>query len=113
MPSDDEIPDEMQRILERIASRINETDKLDARVAIQPDWWSPRIFRAIEIGLHRFEEIQAELGIARNILTDRLGTMVGLEILLKKQYSERPRRFEYFINHDGEGTAGQPAIVSA
>ena len=111
--SDDELsPERLRRILERIARRFDETEKLDAPVSVKPDWWTPRIFLVIEIGLHRFEQIQEELGIARNILTDRLTTMVELEILKREMYSENPKRFEYFINTDDEdGPSGQPAMV--
>ncbi len=66
-------------------------------------------FIAIDSGLHRFEEIQNRLSVARNILTDCLNTMVKLGIIVKQEYSVSPRRFEYFIG-DG-GTAGQPAMV--
>lgn len=57
------------------------------------------------------DEIQISLGIARNILTDRLNAMVELGILTKRQISESPRRYEYLINFDDDGPAGQPAMV--
>jgi hypothetical protein len=109
MTSDDEIPERLQRILERIAHSISETQRLNSPVAVKPEWWSIQIFVAIESGLHRFEEIQNRLSVARNILTDCLNTMVKLGIIVKQEYSVSPRRFEYFIG-DG-GTAGQPAMV--
>jgi DNA-binding HxlR family transcriptional regulator len=109
MTSDDEIPERFQRILERIAHSISETQRLNAPVAVKPEWWSIQIFIAIDSGLHRFEEIQNRLSVARNILTDCLNTMVKLGIIVKQEYSVSPRRFEYFIG-DG-GTAGQPAMV--
>ena len=109
MTSDDEIPKRLQRILERIAHSISETQRLNAPVAVKPEWWSIQIFIAIDSGLHRFEEIQNRLSVARNILTDCLNTMVKLGIIVKQEYSVSPRRFEYFIG-DG-GTAGQPAMV--
>ena len=106
------IPERLQRILERIARRIDETEKLDAPVSVKPDWWTPRIFLVIDNGRNRFEQIQEELGIARNILTDRLRTMVDIGILKKQMYSETPKRFEYFINlDDDDGPSGQPALV--
>ena len=114
MSDDEYIPERLQRILERIARRINETEKLDAPVSVKPDWWTPRIFLVIDGGQRRFEQIQEELGIARNILTDRLRTMVDLGILKKQMYSETPKRFEYFINSDDDdGPSGQPALVLA
>jgi DNA-binding HxlR family transcriptional regulator len=109
MTSDDEIPERFQRIIERIAHSISETQRLNAPVAVKPEWWSIQIFIAIDSGLHRFEEIQNRLSVARNILTDCLNTMVKLGIIVKQEYSVSPRRFEYFIG-DG-GTAGQPAMV--
>jgi DNA-binding HxlR family transcriptional regulator len=111
MTSEDEIPERLQRILERIAHSINETERLNAAVAVKPDSRSIQIFIAIECGLHRFEEIQNRLSIPRNILTDRLNTMVKLGIIVKQEYSTAPRRFEYLINDANGGTAGQPAMV--
>ena len=111
MTSDDEIPVRLQRILERIAHSISETQRLNAPVAVKPEWWSIQIFVAIESGLHRFDEIQNRLSVARNILTDRLNTMVKLGIIVKQEYSAAPRRFEYFIDDGDGGTAGQPAMV--
>ena len=111
MTSDDEIPERFQRILERIAHSISETQRLNAPVAVKPEWWSIQIFIAIDSGLHRFEEIQNRLSVARNILTDCLNTMVKLGIIVKQECSVAPRRFEYFIDDGDGGTAGQPAMV--
>jgi DNA-binding HxlR family transcriptional regulator len=40
------------------------------------EWWTLLIVRNVMFGQHRFEAIQADLGIARNILSDRLATLV-------------------------------------
>ena len=111
MTSEDEIPERLQRILERIAHSISETQRLNAPVAVKPEWWSVQIFIAIESGLHRFEEIQNRLSISPHILIGRLNTMVKLGIIVKQEYSVSPRRVEYFINDVDGGTAGQPAII--
>jgi hypothetical protein len=111
MTSDDEIPERFQRILERIAHSVSETQRLNAPVAVKPEWWSIQIFVAIESGLHRFDEIQNRLSVARNILTDRLNTMVKLGIIVRQKCSASPHRFEYFIDDGDGGTAGQPAMV--
>jgi len=51
-------------------------DHLDCPVAatlsVIGDHWSILIIRDLFFGLSRFDEIQADLGIARNVLTDRL-----------------------------------------
>jgi DNA-binding HxlR family transcriptional regulator len=41
------------------------------------DWWSPLVLRDLFLGLDRFETLVADLGISRNLLTDRLATLVA------------------------------------
>ena len=36
------------------------------------DWWSPIIIRDLYLGLDRFDQLVTDLGISRNLLTDRL-----------------------------------------
>ena len=45
------------------------------------EWWSLLVVREVFFGHHRFEEMREELGISRNILTDRLNTLVEGEVL--------------------------------
>jgi DNA-binding HxlR family transcriptional regulator len=59
------------------------------------EWWSLLIIRDALRGLCRFEEFQASLGIARNMLSRRLKALVASGILEKRAYAERPRRYEY------------------
>lgn len=65
------------------------------------EWWTPMILRTICYGAVRFEAIQAELGIARNILTDRLNTLLANGILEQNQYSGHPPRYEYQLTRRG------------
>lgn len=53
------------------------------------------------LGVRRFEDFQQHLGIARNILSDRLAKLVEHGILNKRQYSERPVRSEYRLTSKG------------
>src|SRR5207248_7108903 len=57
--------------------------------------WTLLIVRDCFLGLRRFEELQQSLGVARNVLTDRLNRLVEEGILERVRYSERPERFEY------------------
>jgi DNA-binding HxlR family transcriptional regulator len=57
--------------------------------------WRMLVLRDALHGLRRFDEFQASLGIAPNILADRLAGLVADGMLEKRQYSERPPRFEY------------------
>ena len=63
--------------------------------------WSLLVLRDAFYGVHRFEDFQSGLGIARNVLTDRLGKLVAQEILERRQYEERPPRFEYRLTRKG------------
>jgi len=50
---------------------------LPAAVELIGEKWAFLILRGAINGLHHFEEFQAGLGIARNILSDRLGKLVA------------------------------------
>jgi DNA-binding HxlR family transcriptional regulator len=58
--------------------------------------WRMLVLRDALHGLRRFDEFEASLGIAPNILADRLGGLVADGMLEKRRYSERPPRFEYW-----------------
>ena len=51
--------------------------------------------------VRRFEDFQRNLGVARNVLTDRLGRLVEEGILQRVPYQERPARFEYRLTEKG------------
>ena len=63
--------------------------------------WTLLIIRDAFLGLRRFEQFQQSLGIARNVLTDRLNRLVEEGILERVRYSERPERFEYRLTDKG------------
>src|SRR5579859_7515707 len=63
--------------------------------------WSLLIVRDIFLGLRRFDEIQANLGIARNVLQARLQRLLEQGVLEKRRYNERPERFEYRLTDKG------------
>src|SRR6266566_2025143 len=63
--------------------------------------WTLLIIRDAFLGLRRFEEFQASLGIARNVLTQRLNNLVEQGIFKRVRYSERPERYEYRLTRKG------------
>lgn len=65
--------------------------------------WSLLIIRECTQGRSRFDEFQRELGIARNILTTRLGRLVELNILERYPLAERTGAFGYRLTPKGEG----------
>jgi DNA-binding HxlR family transcriptional regulator len=74
------------------------------------EWWSMLIIRDALHGMTRFDEFQASLGIAPNMLTRRLGSLVKAGILEKRRYSERPPRHEYVLTERGRDF--QPVIIA-
>ena len=63
--------------------------------------WTLLIVRDAFLGVRRFEDFQADLGVARNVLSARLARLVEEDILEKRQYQERPARFEYRLTEKG------------
>jgi DNA-binding HxlR family transcriptional regulator len=65
------------------------------------EWWSILILRDAFQGVTRFDQFQKSLGIAPNMLTRRLNTLVESGLLERRQYSERPPRYEYVLTERG------------
>jgi len=63
--------------------------------------WSILIIREAFLGARRFEEFQGRLGIARNILTDRLKKLCVNEILDRVPVKEGAKRHEYVLTRKG------------
>ena len=63
--------------------------------------WSLLIVRDVFMGKRRFDEIQADLGIARNVLDKRLTKLVDHDVLERRLYQERPPRWEYRLTEKG------------
>jgi DNA-binding HxlR family transcriptional regulator len=72
--------------------------------------WTFLILREAFYGVRRFSDMQRNLGIARNILSNRLQTLVGAGILERRRYQEEPERFEYRLTEAGREL--YPAIVA-
>ncbi|WP_112801428.1 winged helix-turn-helix transcriptional regulator [Rhizobium sp. SYY.PMSO] len=66
------------------------------------DWWSLLIVRDAFDGLTRFGEFQKSLGIAKNILTERLRSLVASGILELAPASEGGARMEYRLTAMGK-----------
>jgi len=63
--------------------------------------WSLLIVRDMLLGLHRFDALQANLGIARNVLQTRLERLVEAGVVEKRRYQDRPPRHEYRLTEKG------------
>jgi DNA-binding HxlR family transcriptional regulator len=67
--------------------------------------WTLLIVRDAMLGLRRFDDFQRSLGIARNVLTDRLNRLVEAGVLERVRYQERPPRDEYRLTPAGRELA--------
>jgi len=74
---------------------------LPAALEAMGERWSFLILRAAFNGLHHFEEFQSALGIARNILANRLGRLVEHGILERRPIPEDRRKIAYGLTEKG------------
>jgi DNA-binding HxlR family transcriptional regulator len=65
------------------------------------DRWTMLVLRDAFLGVRRFEDFQRDLGVARNVLADRLARLVDDGILERHRYQEKPERFEYRLSEKG------------
>ncbi|HEY0814396.1 MAG TPA: helix-turn-helix domain-containing protein [Pseudonocardia sp.] len=65
------------------------------------DWWTPLIVRDLYLGLDRFDLLVRDLGISRNLLTERLATLVEGGLVAKVAYQDRPVRHRYALTAAG------------
>jgi DNA-binding HxlR family transcriptional regulator len=89
-------------------------DELDCSIAatlsVIGDRWTLLILRDVFRGVHRFGQLHDDLGIAKNILSDRLGKLVDSGVLDQVQYQQRPPRSEYRLTAKGKDLS--PALVA-
>ncbi|MEO7564225.1 MAG: helix-turn-helix domain-containing protein [Sphingomicrobium sp.] len=83
---------------------------IPAAVDLIGEKWAFLILRGALNGLKHFEEFQAGLGIARNILSDRLGKMVAGDIMARSADPTDRRKVVYSLTRKGEGLL--PVFVS-
>ena len=76
---------------------------LPAAVEVIGEKWAFLILRGALNGLKHFEEFQGGLGIARNILSDRLSKLVAGGILERAPDPQDGRRVIYSLTPKGEG----------
>ncbi|MET9382421.1 winged helix-turn-helix transcriptional regulator [Streptomyces sp. NPDC002928] len=74
------------------------------------DWWTLLIVRDAARGVHRFDDLQRELGLSRKVLTERLRLLVEADVLTRVPYQERPVRHEYRLTP--RGRALLPVLIA-
>lgn len=74
------------------------------------DWWTLLIVRDAFNGAETFGQFQQGLGIARNILTQRLGALVDNGILERRPVKPDVERYGYHLTAKGKELA--PVIIA-
>ncbi len=74
---------------------------IQATLDIVGDRWTLLILRDLFRGVRRFSAMQHDLGIARNMLADRLGRLVDAGVVAKEPYQHRPVRYDYVLTAKG------------
>jgi DNA-binding HxlR family transcriptional regulator len=74
---------------------------LPAALEVMGERWGFMILRAAFNEVRHFEEFLTELGIARNILSDRLGKLVENGVLKREPCPEDRRKIEYRLTEKG------------
>src|SRR5260370_18376311 len=96
-----------------MASKIRFEDRecpLSATLGLVGEWWTLLILHDAFDGYTRFDEFQANLGISSSLLTSRLKRLVANGLLERRQYQDRPPRYEYVLTDVGRSL--RPVIIA-
>jgi DNA-binding HxlR family transcriptional regulator len=63
--------------------------------------WAMLIMKDVFLGVTRFDDLQRDLGIARNVLAERLESLVADGLLERRVYQQHPVRHEYVLTEKG------------
>jgi DNA-binding HxlR family transcriptional regulator len=94
----------------RIPLAGDEACSIAATLEVIGDRWTVLILRDAFRGVRRFDQLTHDLGIARNLLADRLRKLVEHGVLSKVPYQSRPVRYEYRLTPKGIDLS--PALVA-
>lgn len=79
-------------------------------VGVLGERWTLLVLRQAFLRTRRFEDFQRAMGVARNVLADRLQKLVEHGILERRLYQERPERYEYRLTEKGRDL--YPVVVA-
>jgi DNA-binding HxlR family transcriptional regulator len=81
-----------------------------AALAVVGERWTPLVLREVLLGRRRFADIRDRLGVAPNILSDRLQTLLDQGLLEHRRYGKHPEALEYLPTQKGIDIT--PALVA-
>jgi DNA-binding HxlR family transcriptional regulator len=79
-------------------------------LAVIGERWTLLVLREVLLGRRRFQDIRRNTGVAPNILSDRLQTLVDHGVLERRLYSEHPESYEYVAT--GKALDAVPVLVA-
>lgn len=88
----------------------NESCPVARGLSVIGDRWTMLVIRECFLGVRRFDQMQARLGITRHVLADRLRKLEADGVLRREAYQERPLRHEYRLTDKGK--ALHPILVT-
>jgi DNA-binding HxlR family transcriptional regulator len=65
------------------------------------DWWTLLIVRDALLGATRFQEFESNLGIAKNVLSNRLSKLVEHGVMTRERLDEPGQRYAYRLTRKG------------
>lgn len=74
--------------------------------------WTLLVLREAFYGARRFEQFQAHVGCARNLLSERLNTLVESGVMRRVPYREPGQRERHEYRLTDKGLDLQPAIIA-
>jgi DNA-binding HxlR family transcriptional regulator len=94
--------------MQAIHSRLMKRTALDQHpcsiartLDVAGEWWTLLILKDVAYGVRRFGELQQDLGISANVLSERLEALVAEDMLERSVYQQRPQRAEYRLTDKG------------
>ena len=90
----------------------NAETPLGEAVARVGDRWTLLIVEALLEGPRRFGELVTQIGIASNILSQRMRRLEREALVIAHAYSERPPRYEYELTEPGRELAGALRLLA-
>jgi len=92
---------------------VDPVDGLDRALELVGDRWTLRVVEGLGAGTVRFGDLGGRLGIATNVLADRLRRLERAGLVVATPYQRRPVRLNYALTDEGRRLAGAIAQLAA
>jgi DNA-binding HxlR family transcriptional regulator len=90
----------------------SETCSIARTLAVAGDRWTLLVLRDVANGVRRFDDLTSHLGIARNVLTRRLGALVDAGLVERSAYRVEGARERHEYRLSGAGRELVPILVA-